>query len=139
MANMSNYLETQLIEHIFRSETFSKPATLAIALSSAILDDMATGANMSELSESVGYSRQLLPPADSNWARDGATVSNNQIIDFGTAAENWGSVKSVAIVDSTIHGTGNILFWGRLAVDRIVSAGSTFVIDVGKLGIELDN
>jgi hypothetical protein len=139
MANMSNYLETQLIQHIFRSGSYSKPSTLAIALSTAILDDTATGSNMSEISESLGYSRQPIPPSDINWQQTEGTVSNNQIIDFGTASESWGSIKSIAIVDDTTYGTGNILFWGLLSPARIVNTGSTFAIDIGRLGIEFDN
>ena len=43
MAEMSDYLEDELVEHIFRTASFTKPTVLAIALLTTAADDDDTG------------------------------------------------------------------------------------------------
>ena len=53
MAALSDYLESGLLAHIFRGSTFSKPATISIALTSGVPKDSDTGATIPELPSGV--------------------------------------------------------------------------------------
>ena len=141
MANMTNYLEGQLINHIFRTASFSKPGTMAIALStSAALDDTVTGGGMSEVTNSNNYARVTIAPADANWnAVSGGATSNVNSITFPQASGSWGTIEAVVVTDSATYGAGNALFYGNLAVPKPVSDGDTFSFASTGLTIQIDN
>lgn len=95
MASMSNYLENKLIDHLFRTTTFSQPSVIAIALCTAAPTDASTGATITEVSGG-DYARQTLNPSNSNWTATqggtsgassgtGGTTDNASAIVFPTA------------------------------------------------------
>ena len=142
MAAMSDYLEGQLINHIFRTSSYTKPSTLAIALLTSSANDGMTGATIPEVANSNNYSRQTLNPADANWdapVGNNGTTANASAITFATASGSWGTVSAVAIVDSATYGAGNLLFYGDLTVSKSVTSGDTFSFDVGDLTVQIDN
>ncbi len=143
MANMTDYLEGQLVAHLFRTATYTKPTVLAIALSTSnTLDDTATGASMSEVTNANSYARQTLNPLDANWAAiagNNGTTSNTPAITFPTASGSWGNVQAVVITDNATHGAGNALFYGNLSVAKTVTNGDTFSFAANALTIQLDN
>ena len=49
MAAMSDYLEVELIKHIFRTGSMTKPTVLAVALCTAATSDSQTGATITEV------------------------------------------------------------------------------------------
>ena len=55
MANMSDYLENKLLDFIFRTSSFSKPSTIAVALCTSAPDDTSTGATIAEVPNSGNY------------------------------------------------------------------------------------
>ena len=152
MAAFSNYLENKLIDLLFRSGTFSKPSTIAIALCTAAPDDTDTGAlTGKEVANSFGYARVEVAPDDLNWeatqggtsgnssGTTGTTVNANDI-DFPTASGgNWGTITHVAIVDDDTYGGGNLLFWGALTTPRTINDGDDFSFLAGELQIQLDD
>lgn len=141
---MTDYLETQLIGHIFRTLTYTKPTVLAIALSTSnTLDDTCTGAVMSEVSTSgTAYARQTLNPLDANWAvisGNNGTTSNTPAITFTQATGSWGNVQAVVICDNSTVGAGSALFYGNLTVPKTVTNGDTFSFAANALTIQIDN
>lgn len=97
MAALSDYLESGVLNHIFRDSTFAKPSTISIALTSGVAIDSQDGSSIPELSQthdlgSTGYSRiDLGSPASSgnhNW--------NDSGIDIDTAF----AVESTSIGDA---------------------------------------
>lgn len=141
MAAFSNYLETQIISHIFRDGTYAKPSVLAIALLTTAAGASDTGAFGNpgvEVANAGGYARQAINPSNNNWAAPvGGTTSNSASIVFPTATGTWGTVIGVAIVDSTSYGSGNLLFYGSLSVSKTVTSGDTFKFNIGDLSISL--
>jgi len=126
MSAMSDYLETQLRNHIFRTSSFSKPTTLAIALCTVSTTDADTGATTGEVSNANAYARQALAPSDSNWTNvdsTGGVVRNAVDINFPTATGSWGTITNVRLCDSTTYGSGNCLFHGALTQSRSVASG----------------
>lgn len=139
---ISNYLESGILNHLFRTGTFSKPATLAIALCSGAPTD--TGLAGNELASAGAYARQLLGPADANWsfvsqgAGGSGTTSNLSTITFPQATANWGTITHVAIMDSGVYGAGNMLMYDRLVASRTINTNDTFTFAIGDLAGFLD-
>ena len=81
MAALSDYLESGLLNHLFRGSSFSKPTTIALALTSGVPSDNDTGATLPELPSgidgaSTNYLRTSLDaPSDNTW--DAVGVDNN--------------------------------------------------------------
>ena len=53
MAALSDYLESGLLNHIFRGQTFTKPTTIAIALTSGVPLDSDNGSTIPELPSGI--------------------------------------------------------------------------------------
>lgn len=128
MAAMSDYLEGKIIDHLFRTATFSKPSALYVGLFTAAPSDSGGGTEVS----GGAYVRAQLDPADANWAAptagDGVT-SNSVLIQFAEPTANWGTVSHFAIFDASSG--GNMLFHGALTQAKSVNngdAGPSFAI-----------
>ena len=132
MANMSDYLENQLRDHIFRTASFTKPTVLAVALFTAAPSDAGGGTEVS----GGGYARVLRNPLDANWtaasAVDGLT-DNAADITFPAATAPWGTITHIGIFDAAT--AGNLLFWAPLAASKTVNTGDTFYIPAGSLDV----
>lgn len=143
MAAMSDYLEGQVIAHIFRTASFTKPTVLSIALCTAAPVDSDTGAlTGKEVANAGSYARQVLNPGDANWnaiTGNNGTTSNIPAIVFPTATAAWGTVTHVAITDSATYGAGNLIFFGPLTVSKVVGNGDIFQFNTGALQIQIDN
>lgn len=120
MSAMSDYLEGQLRAHLFRTASFTKPTTLAVALFTAAPSDAGGGTEVTGGS----YARVSVNPLDANWtaasSTDGVTT-NASAITFAAPTANWGTVTHFAIYDAT--SAGNLLVWGALTASRVISNG----------------
>ena len=140
MAAMSDYLEVELIKHIFRTGSMTKPTVLAIALCTGATSDSQTGSTITEVTNANNYSRATLNPLDANWAAtDGSNgiTSNLSAITFAQASGSWGTISHIAICDSATWGAGNVLFHGALSVSKTVNNGDTLSFQIGDLVITL--
>lgn len=154
MSALSNYMESGLLHHVFRGQSFPKPTEIAIALCSSAPSDSDTGATIPEIPSGIngsgtGYGRiSLGNPATSGnaiWnylaevhaAGSGyVELASNQL--FQTALTDWGWVSGMALVDDYRYGSGNVIFKGGLTNPRIVYMGDTFKFDAGKLKAKFD-
>lgn len=82
MSQMSDFLEGEVIKHIFRTGSFTKPTVLAIALCTAAPVDADTGAlTGKEVANAGAYARQTLNPLDANWTLPGAAgLTDNALL-----------------------------------------------------------
>lgn len=130
MSQMSDYLEGKLIDHIFRTGTFTKPTTLAVGLFTAAPVDAGGGTEVTGGS----YARAVLNPLNTNWdapvSGDGFTA-NTVPITFATPTANWGTVSHFGLFDATT--SGNLLIWGPLAPASVISTGDTVTFQPGML------
>lgn len=152
MPSASNHLESGILNHIFRTDSFSKPSVLAIALCSGVVSQTDTGALLTkELggggtpgSPPGGYNRQVLNPSNSNWAfvlqdvHSSGYVSNSSAITFGPATADWGVVSHIAITDNSGYGSGNVLVSAQVQTSKTVQNGDSVTIGIGNLIIYLD-
>lgn len=140
---MTNFAETGVLNHLFRSPTLPKPATIAVALTRALGNDSQTGATIDEVPNSNGYTRvDLGAPADSKFTipvQDGAGsgwIENTSVITFpACSTADWGWCSGIAILDSATHGAGNALYIGPLSAAQFIQVGTTFSIPSGSLKI----
>lgn len=151
MADISDYLESGLLHHIFRGQSFAKPTGMAIALTSGVPVDSHTGETIPEIPSGIngsgtGYSRiEIGPPSSSGdgfWtyssdvdAAGSGYVSNTSVVDFGTALVEWGPVSGIAIVDAPEYGSGNLLMQSQLDNPRHVYKGDSLRFDAGTLKV----
>jgi hypothetical protein len=146
MAAMSNYLENELVDHLFRQRSFAAPTAIHVALFTAAPSDTGGGTEVTGGS----YARVALAPLFSNWkgtggevtAADSAgttgTTSNNATITFAAPTANWGLVTHFALFDASSG--GNMFFYGALTQSKNVNNGDaapSFAVDA--LSIQLDN
>lgn len=133
MANFSDYLRNALEDHVFRTSSYSKPGTIAIALCSGVPTSSNTGANLPELPNANGYTRWVLgAPADNVWIRTAAGVMNNGSgIAWPAASAQWGWVSGIAFLDSATIGAGNVLMQGALSVAKFITQNDVFTIPSG--------
>ena len=136
--NMSDYLESKLVNNFFRTTTYSRPANLWIALSTGTMTDSNTGSSMSEVSGG-SYARKggaTVDPLDATWDAPSSTdghTSNTSDITFVTATGSWGTVTGMAITDAS--SSGNILFFGTLSSSKAVGSSDTFKFLAGDIDV----
>lgn len=125
MPGKSDYLETAILNHLFRTSTLSKPSAIYVALNSADPTDAATSTEIS----GTGYARVSVSVADASWtapADSGAdkAISNAAAITFGTPTGNWNSGNAIthfSLWDAASG--GNMLYSGALGTSRTVLSG----------------
>lgn len=134
-AAAGDYLEQQLLNHIFRNTAiFTPPANVYVGLYTAATDD--TNAGGTEVSGGA-YARKAVPTTG-GWSDPGSTgglTDNVAIIDFGIASASWGTISHLAIMSALT--VGNRFFHGALAASKAVGSGDSFQFDVGALDISL--
>jgi hypothetical protein len=141
MANMHNYLEEKLLNYIFRGQNFTRPTTLWIALCEDEIEDDTEMADLPEV-EGTGYERKSISCATTAWADpasgDGIT-SNSEEIKWENV--QWeATIKSIAICDAgPARKTGNILFWGDLTKEKVVTQDDSISFAANSLSIQIDN
>lgn len=152
MTALSDYMESGLLHHVFRGQTFPKPANVAVALCSGVPVDSDTGSTIPELPMTIngsgtGYSRYNLgEPASSGnavWEYNlddhnagSGMIKNASTFIFDTALLDWGWVSGIAIVDSGDYGTGNLLMYAELGKPRVIYQGDSPKFDTSTLQIK---
>ena len=124
--NLSDYLETRLLDHFLGTTTYTKPTTVYVALYTVAPTDAGGGTQVTGGS----YARQSAAFAA---AASGAT-SNSANIDF--AGMPAATTVAIGIFDALT--AGNLLLWGTLTTNKTTDAGDTLRIATGDLDISID-
>ena len=132
MANISNYLEERILNHIFRGASSTSPSNLYLGLFLNNPTDAGTGTEVS----GTGYERQTVSFNAPSQIDGKATISNNAEIEFPSAGSNWGLVTHAAIYDD-ITG-GNMLYYGPLQNPKDVETSDILKILESELVLTLD-
>jgi hypothetical protein len=127
MSEMSNYLESALINGTLRGTTYTAPTTVYLALYTTDPTDADTGTEVSGGS----YARQSITMA----APSNGVSTNSVAIEFPQATASWGTVAYIGIRDALT--TGNLLYHSPLDVSKAISTGDIFKIAVGSLSVTL--
>ena len=135
--DMTDYLETEVLEHIFKNTAiFASPTAVFIALYTA--DPGETGAG-TEVANANGYARESVGTTGTEWTLTANAVTNLSDIDFGAASGgNWGTITHTAITDSATWGGGNHLLNGALTASKVVNDGDSFKFAAGDIDVTFD-
>jgi hypothetical protein len=128
MSQASDYLENQIIDHLFRGATFAKPANLYFALFTSAPSDTGGGTEVTGGS----YARVAITPSNTNFnatqggtsgasSGTGGNTTNAVAITFPAPTANWGTVVAYGIFDATSG--GNLLIWGNLNTSKTINNG----------------
>jgi len=132
MVAFSDYLENELLDHIFLTGDYVSETDLFIALCTSTPDDADTTAPAGELSGG-GYLRVQCNTWD--LAAGGAT-ENSQTVTFPQATADLGTVTHFAICNAIT--VGAMLASGALSSPRVISSGDTASFATGDLDVTLD-
>lgn len=133
MAGWSDYLENEVLDHVFGGADYSRPATVYVGLFTAAPNDAGGGTECTGGS----YDRADVTNNATNWpAASGGAKSNGTAITFVTATGSWGLVTHFGIFDA--NSGGNLLAWGALTASKTIDSGDTASFAIGELDLTLD-
>lgn len=126
--SFSNFLENEVLDHLFTAGAYSRPNTY-VALYTVAPTDAGGGTEVTGGS----YARVQVTAWD---AASGGATANTNAITFPTATASWGTVVAFGIHDAA--SAGNLLAWGDLSASKAVGSGDTIEFAAGALDITLD-
>jgi len=126
--SFTNFLETEILDHVFAGAAYTAPSTKYLALFTAIADGEA--GSVTEISGNA-YARQTVA-----FTTSGNTTSNNAAVEFPTATGSWGTVTHVGIYDAST--SGNLMAYATLSSSKAIATGDVFRVPSGDLDITLN-
>ena len=134
MGSFADFLENELLDHVFGAAAYTAPATLYIGFSTTTITD--AGGNITEPSGN-NYSRIAVTNNATNFpAASGGAKSNGVAFTSATASGSWGTLTDVFISDASSG--GNVLAHDVMTTALAVGSGGVVNIAVGELDITLD-
>ena len=125
--SFTNFLETEILDHVFAGAAYTAPSTKYIGLFTAAPGETGGGTEVS----GNGYTRKAMA-----FATSGATTSNNAAVEFPTATGSWGTITHVGIFDAAT--SGNLMVYATLTASKTVASGDVFRVPSGDLDITLN-
>ena len=125
--SFTNFLETEILDHVFAGAAYTAPSTLYLGLFTAAPGEAGGG---TELSGSV-YVRKAI-----TFTTSGDTTSNNAAVEFPTATGSWATVTHVGVFDAST--SGNLMVYATLSASKAVASGDVFRVPSGDLDITLN-
>ena len=126
--SFTNFLETEILAHVFAGAAYSAPGTHYLALFTAVADGEA--GSVTELNGSA-YTRKAVA-----FTTSGNTTSNNAAVEFPTATGSWGTVTHVGVYDASSG--GNLMAYATLSSSKTIDTGDVFRVPSGDLDITLN-
>jgi hypothetical protein len=126
--SFSNFLETEILDHVFAGAAYTAPTTKYLALFTALADGEA--GSVTEVSGG-GYARQSVA-----FTTSGNTTSNNAAVEYPTATANYGTVTHVGVYDAS--SSGNLMAYAALSSNKTIETGDVFRVPSGDLDITLN-
>lgn len=130
--NKTKYGRKAVLDHFFGRVAYPFPANVYLAL---FTDDPTDDGLLTDELTETGYARQEISDSLGNADPTSGQISNNVIITFGPATEDWPEVTHVGILDALTIGTGNMVYFGAAVTSRVVDNTDSFIIKVGQLTI----
>jgi len=127
--SFSNYLETELLDHVFTNSAYTAPSTLYLALHTASPDEDGSGTEVS--TSGTAYARQTVA-----FSVTGNTATTSAAVEYATATANFGTVTHVGVWDAST--AGNLMAYAALTTSKTIETGDVFRVPAGDLDITLD-
>ena len=126
MSSFSDYLENAVLNHVFRNTSLASPASVWLALYTALPTDAGGGTQVS----GGGYARQQITFG----APSGGAISNTSAVSFTASGANFGNIVAVGIFDAST--AGNLLAWDDIA-SAVINDGDTINFPIGDIDVTL--
>jgi len=118
----TNYLRSNLLDHVFGSDTFTPDTNLYIGLSTTTPTD--DGTNITEPDSVNGYGRVQIGNNLVNWnVAVNGNKTNGADFEFDEATGSWGTITHFFIADDPTG--GNIVVYGELTIPKLIDQGDT--------------
>ncbi len=130
--SFSDFLEDEVLDHVFGAAAYTAPVTLYLALYTVAPSDSGGG------TEATGgsYARVAITNNLTNFpAASGGAKANGTAITFTTATASWGTCLAWALMDASSG--GNQITWADMTINKTVDDGDTAEFAVGDLDITL--
>jgi len=127
--SFANFLETEILDHVFGGNAYTAPGTLYLALHTANPDEDGSGAEVS--TSGTAYARQTVA-----FTVSGNTATTSAAVEYATATANFGTVTHVGVWDAST--SGNLLAYAALTSSKTIETGDVFRVPAGDLDISLD-
>ena len=125
--SFTNFLETEILDHVFAGAAYTAPSTKYLALYTAAPGETGGGTELS----GDAYARQSVA-----FTTSGATTSNSAAVEFPTATGSWGTVTHVGVFDAV--SSGNLMCYATLSASKAIATGDVFRVPAGDLDITLN-
>jgi len=131
--SFSDYLEDEVLDHVFGGATYTPPATLYAQAYTATPSDSGGGTQIT----TNGHARVAITNNLTNFpAASGGAKSNGTAITWGAASGgSWGDVAAVGFFDASSG--GNLIGWSDVPAAKTIDDGDVLFIPVGALTITL--
>ena len=125
--SFSNYLETELLDHVFAGNAYTSPSAVYVGLFTSAPSETGGGTEVSGGS----YVRKA-----GSFTVSGNTATTSAAIEWPTATASWGTITSIGIYDAST--AGNLLAYANLSASKTIASGDVFRIPTGDIDITLD-
>jgi len=126
--SFSNFLELEVLDHVFRNSAYTAPSTIHVALFTVAPSDTGGGTEVS----GNGYARQSMAFS----AASSGSISNSGSVEYPTATGDQGTIVAMGLFDASSG--GNLLAFGSLTSNKTVSNGDVFRFNASSVTISLD-
>jgi hypothetical protein len=127
--SFSNFLETEILDHVFAGAAYTAPTTLYLALFTAAPGE--TGGGTEVTTSGTAYARETVA-----FTTTGNTTSNTASVEYSTATATFGTVTHVGVFDAAT--AGNLMAYATLSSPKTIDTGDVFRVPTGDLDITLD-
>lgn len=127
--SFSNFLETEILDHVFGAAAYTAPGTMYLALYTTAPGEAGGGTEVS--TSGTAYARETVA-----FTVTGNTASNTAAVEYATATAAFGTVTHVGVMDALT--SGNLMAYATLASSKTISTGDVFRVPAGDLDITLD-
>lgn len=128
MAELSDYLETEIVDHFFRNTAIeTPPANVAVDLYTVAPTDAGGGTKVSGGS----YAAQNVNTS-TGWSGAAGTTDNVAAITYPTATANLGTIVAVGLFSGA-----NLLAYSNLDASRTVNNGDDYNFAIGDLDVAI--
>lgn len=135
--NFSDYLESLVLNHLFRDGAFVQPASLYLAAFTAAPGDAGGGTEVA----GNDYERVEIPLTNAAWNAPGDSGAAKLIDNINAAIypqadpAGYGTVVAVALFDDPV--AGNLWIYGNLNSSKLVQAADILQFAAGQIDITL--
>ena len=128
--SFTNFLETEILDHVFAGSAYTAPSTKYLALYTAAPGETGGGTEVS--TSGTAYVSQSVA-----FTTTGNTTSNTAAVEFPTATgSGFGTVTHVGVFDAAT--SGNLMAYATLTSSKAIASGDVFRVPAADLDITLD-